>query len=817
MKHTLLLLCFVFGLELEGQNRPPAENTRRTCTIAAIQRESPKIDGSLDDEAWKEAEVHSGFILLEPNPGGTPTRETEIRIMYDNEAIYLGAKLYDDPANILKELAPRDVYNNTDFIGVIFDPYGLGTSGFGFYVTPRNLQLDAQYISLEEDTKWDAIWASETLITGEGWQAEMRIPFSMLRFPNKDIQTWKVNFVRQMKKTREKGVYNPVNPEIPGMLNQMAQMTGLKSIDPPLRLSFFPYFATYYAPENKDAWNFSGGMDLKYGINDAYTLDVTLIPDFGQVSFDNTVYNLSPFEVALVERRPFFLEGLDLFSRANLFYSRRIGDDNNYFNQNELPAGKEILSTPSKNKLINAIKVSGRGRRGTAVGIFNAVERQTFATIKDTLSQVEEQLLVNPLSNYNIFVLDQALPNNSYVSLINTNVVRAGDFKDANVTGVDFDLRNKSQKFYFTGDGAVSFISNGSNQRNGYRYSLEGGKNGGKFVYFVNYNEIGRWFDPTDLGYQSIYNTRSAKLSFGYNTYNPFWILNRSQTWLNFLYERMILPDRFYNFIIETGTFLMEKEFNAVELYAHFEPIETYDHFEPRDADFDRFYAYPTNLKGRVLVSSDYRKMFALDGFYALRKWSEPGRLQHQINLKPRLRFNDYVSIFGSFDYNHTYRDVGFAFHARPGDEEFGWTSKDIIFAVRDVQTIEVGLEPSVYFNDKLNFALRWRNYWSQVSFHQFNLLGLDGHLVPNDFTKEAINFNTNTSAHYINFEARLTWRYRPGSDVILAWNAGDVIDSDKNDKYWNTYRRFNNHIKNNIVSIRVNWFLDWNNIFSQQ
>ena len=220
----------------------------------AVHTMPPEIDGDLSDDVWKAAREYSGFTLFEPNPGAACSRNTYFRLLYDDNAIYIYARMEDDPANILKELAPRDQYNNTDYIEFFFDPYASGTVAFSFAVTPRNLQRDTKYIgSQEEDESWDAIWDSAVQSTEDGWQAEFRIPFSQLRFPEEDVQQWRFNVVRQMKKVREKSSWQILNPAISGLINQNGYLSGISHLKSPLRLSLFPYLSDimHRKPEQK--------------------------------------------------------------------------------------------------------------------------------------------------------------------------------------------------------------------------------------------------------------------------------------------------------------------------------------------------------------------------------------------------------------------------------------------------------------------------------------------------------------------------------------------------------------------------------------
>ncbi|WP_400194308.1 DUF5916 domain-containing protein [Hymenobacter sp. B81] len=237
-------------------------------------------------------------------------------------------------------------------------------------------------------------------------------------------------------------------------MNQWGLLTGIRNIKAPLRLSLAPYISGYvnHYPYNEQGkrnatTSFNGGADVKYGINESFTLDATLVPDFGQVISDNQVLNLSPFEVQFNENRQFFTEGTELFNKGNLFYSHWVGAMLLGFGRVESQLrkgttesdgrrpGEFIARNPDMTRLLNATKISGRTSKGLGLGLFNALSNNVYAMVQDSATGTQRQVLTQPFSNYNIFVLDQSLKNNSFVSLINTNITRAGATYDANVTG----------------------------------------------------------------------------------------------------------------------------------------------------------------------------------------------------------------------------------------------------------------------------------------------------------------------------------------------------------------------------------------------
>ncbi len=303
---------------------------KRNLEISKIT-ESPKIDGILDDIAWKDASVANNFIQFIPYSGKEPSLQTEVKIAYDNKAIYIGATLYDsNPDSILKELSVRDAYEetNADLFVVMLSPYNDGVNAVSFLVSAAGVQSDIKLTGNNRDLNWDAVWESEVKITEFGWVAEIKIPYSALRFPKSNNQTWGIHFFRNIRRYREWDTWNFVDINIQGFVNQMGEVSGIKDVEPPLRLSVTPYVSTYIqnnADNNKWGSDFNAGMDLKWGINQSFTLDMILIPDFGQVQSDDEVLNLSPYEIMYDEKRPFFTEGTELFNKGAIFYSRRIG------------------------------------------------------------------------------------------------------------------------------------------------------------------------------------------------------------------------------------------------------------------------------------------------------------------------------------------------------------------------------------------------------------------------------------------------------------------------------------------------------------
>ncbi|MEI9942880.1 MAG: DUF5916 domain-containing protein [Chitinophagaceae bacterium] len=464
-------------------------------TLQAVKTPKPPvIDGNLDDAVWNETTaIATDFIQNFPTYGLRSSQRTVVKIAYDNSAIYIGAYLYDDPALIRKQITARDdeQQKDLDYFSVFFDTYHDHQNGFQFLVTSSNVQSDARLAPNQTldpgvygDKNWDAVWDSKVGMMADGWVVEMKIPYLALRFAKDKMQDWGIQFLRSVRRNNEITFWTPVDPKENGFVNQFGELKDLTDIRPPLRLSFSPYVSTGLrsTPERGELKNRvlgSGGMDVKYGINESFTLDATLIPDFGQVISDNVVNNLTPYEVKFDDYRPFFSEGTEIFNKAGLFYSRRIGAAPSGYDDVEAMADAdpniEIIKNPAKAQLYNAIKFSGRTPKKLGIGILNAISAPMYATIEDRTSHQRTKIQTDPLANYNIIVLDQAFKGRSYLTFTNTNVIRNGDARDANVTGLDFSIYGKDNVYNLRGYTHYSKVFT-TNSYGGYNTSLRFGK-----------------------------------------------------------------------------------------------------------------------------------------------------------------------------------------------------------------------------------------------------------------------------------------------------------------------------------------------------
>ncbi len=817
---TTVFTAFVIFL---SQAQPPEITTKHTSASRISQ--GIKIDGKLDEAAWVTASPAGDFVQNTPNPGQPASNHSEVWVLYDNTAMYIGARLLDArPDSILREMTERDNIGNADWFAVIIDAYRDGNNGVGFGVTASGIQYDTKFSASAEgggfggvlnsgEESWDAVWDSEVEFTDEGWVVELKIPYSAIRFPNAEIQVWNVNFVREVRRKREISYWNEVDPNITGYLNQSGTIGGIANIESPVRLSATPYFSVYaenlYDKNNnpKSTWgrSINGGMDIKYGINDAFTLDATLIPDFGQVRSDNRVLNLSPFEVQFDENRQFFTEGTELFNKGGLFYSRRVGGRPLHFSDiyGQLADHEEVVDNPGESQLINAAKVSGRTNSGLGIGVFNAISAETKATIENIESGDKREVTTSPLTNYNIMVLDQNLRNNSYVSLINTNVLRRGDDYEANVTGTRFSFRNKAQSYAFNGRAVVSQKYYPGEADLGHSFFGEMRKTSGKIQWALSYNQESYDYDPNDLGFNFNPNEKSIFGNWGYHKKEPFGKFIEAHVSLVAFYSRLHRPDVFNDLGFGTESWIMTRNRVAFGLFTWMEPVEAFDYFEPRTDDFSRYYRSPTNFNFGNSVSTDYRKKLALDGHWNFRKFNEDGRYRLNFNLSPRYRATDRLSFFlnvGSYNFKN---DVGYVTTLADGG---------IIFGRRDNITVENVFNTTYIFSNKMSLSFRLRHYWSKAEYNNLHLLQADGTLGDTAYDEFSDNsFNAFT------VDAVYRWRFAPGSDIFIVWKNNTEDFSFANDKiqysYQNGVKRLTDFPQSNSLSLRVIYFLDYLNL----
>ncbi len=757
------------------------------------------IDGKIDEEIWKTAPIATDFIMFEPDNGKpiSNSKRTEVKLLYDNKAIYIAALLYDDePSKIARELTKRDVFGIADNFSVSINGFNDGQQDFSFFVSAAGVQMDCLATKAGEDYTWDAIWESKVKLTDFGWVVEMRIPYAALRFSSSNKQTWGLNFMREIKRDAQKYTWNHVDTKIGAVIAQEGILEGIENVKTSTRLFFIPYTSAYYQKNDSGSdKTFKAGLDIKYGFNDSFTLDAILVPDFGQTKFDNAVLNLTPFEQLLSENRPFFTEGTDLFSKGNLFYSRRIGGQPNYYPATG--ANEEITNYPSSVKLLNAIKISGRTKSGLGVGFLNAVTDKTYATILDTVSGKTRKELIQPLTNYNVLVLDQRFRQNSSVTFVNTNTIRNGNFRDANASALLFDLNTKANAYNLYGDYKYSDVHDITNYT-GYKTSLNFAKTSGRYRYLFSGKYLSENYDINDLGILYVNNYHAAYAESSYRIVNPTKVFNTFKALQDINYEIQNTTGKTQEAWYQIDAKATTLKNNYMEGLFQISPINRFDFYEPRV--YGRYVYIPKNVLGYFQFSSNQNKAFTYYLETSATKFNENQRVVYFINSGAKYRFNDKFSLDYSAQYTRKVNDRG-------------WVDSDntnIIFAERNREILQHDFIGKYSLTNKMTLNLTVYYYWSYSENHKFFNLQNDGYLTPNSnyILNKDRNFNS------WNFDLSYSWWFAPGSQLTVLYR-NYALES-TNIVQRNISTNFSNVLNNNpntIFSVSLRYFIDYNSL----
>ncbi|OQX99110.1 MAG: hypothetical protein B6I20_10285 [Bacteroidetes bacterium 4572_117] len=475
------ILLISFGSTLFAQNK--------IYTTKKINPHPPQIDGIIDDGAWAKVKWENNFTQYQPNEGEAPSQKTSFKILYDDDNIYVAIKAFDtEPDKIERRMTRRDGWEG-DKIGIHLDTYFDKRTAFVFVVNAAGVKNDGIMIGDGDDfdDSWDPIWDAKTSIDSEGWNAEMKIPLSQLRFGNKKSQVWGMQVIRDFFRDSEFSIWKFIPQENPGWVSEYGELHGIENIKPKKQIEIAPYLMTSYSNYEKEEGNpfatgsdytLNAGLDGKIGITNDLILDFTINPDFGQVEADPSEVNLSAFESYFEEKRPFFIEGKNItnfaitpggspWSQDNLFYSRRVG--RRPHNNPDLSDG-EYADVPENTKILGAVKLTGKTQDGWSIGIIESITSREYAEI-DFDGGERKKELVEPLSNYFIGRVQKDInKGNTIIGAMFTTSHRKleeGKFdyltNNAITGGIDFKQYFKDKKYFIDAKFIASKI-NGSKE-----------------------------------------------------------------------------------------------------------------------------------------------------------------------------------------------------------------------------------------------------------------------------------------------------------------------------------------------------------------
>ena len=529
--------------------------------VQAVRITEPiTIDGVLDEKVWHE-KGYSDFIQSDPTDGAAPTEKTEVWIAYDEKNLYVAARLSDsEPDKIIRRIGRRDDMVDSDWFIFAVDPYYDRRTGYQFGVNPAGSIVDwTLYNDAWDDSTWDGVWETRTAIDNQGWTVEIRIPYNQLRFAKKDIYVWGVNFRRIIRRNNERMGFVWIPKEVSAYVSRFAKLEGIQDIRPGRHIEFLPYTVgqARFSPEvagnpfeTGEEYAGNAGFDLKLGLKSNLTLDATINPDFGQVEVDPAVINLSAFETFYEEKRPFFIEGANIFnefgrggatsdaninwSQPSFFYTRRIGRTPGGFVTQD-----GYVNFPSRSTILGALKLSGKIGKGWNIGVLSSLTAREYAEIDHFGDRFRQE--VEPFSFFGILrSLKEFNQGNQGIGIIGTSVIR--DLKDgildsimnrkAFSLGLDgWSFLDKDKAWVLTGWlGATHVQGNRDNilrlQRSSLHYfqrpdanhleldqhatSLSGwgfriavNKQKGQFLLNAAIGALSPGFDPNDIGFQS--------------------------------------------------------------------------------------------------------------------------------------------------------------------------------------------------------------------------------------------------------------------------------------------------------------------------
>ncbi|PYQ48453.1 MAG: hypothetical protein DMF59_15970 [Acidobacteria bacterium] len=804
MRRALLLLLIAPAAHAANWPEHPVLHAVRVSV-------PPVIDGDLNDPAWQQAPEFTDFTQHDPDDTKPATMRTSIRIVYDDAAVYFGAKM-TDPQRPSSLLYRRDTLGNFDFLSINLDPQLDRLSGNAFTVTPAGEQGDTVlYNDIGEDPSWDGVWESATKITPDGWQAEVRIPFSQLRFPDKPVQLWGINITRRTVRINEwDRIVNTPKGQT-GFVSHFADLAGIEGIRRGRPLEVVPYTVgrtDLRSGLGKDpllgAREMRGdaGVDLKYGVTSSLTLTGALNPDFGQVEVDPAVVNLTQFETFYPEKRPFFIEGLNIFKFADspapshfyfwnnptMFYTRRIG------RAPQVGIDADFVDMPSQTRILGAAKITGKLPGGWTVGGIEALtdaERARFVS-GGTFGRQQ----VEPMTNYFVSRVTKEIGKDSRVGFMLTDVARrlpeelSADLRRSALTGgVDgytrlgdrtwilegsaygTDVRGseaaiaatqQSPARYFQRPDATSFHFDAT------RTSLSGwggtamlSKSEGLWRPNVGVEAYSPGFETNDIGFLQRTDIISPHAVMQYVNQNVTKHFREQDVWMGAWQNR-----NFDGVTFERGFFA--EWFTTTSNYWNTDIalIVTPGAFDDRLTRGGPIVRTPFSWNSDATVASDSRKNFSvrLNGHDEGSRDGSYFRLI-VLNLFTRPRPNLQFTVSPVIRRGHTAAQYVTAIDDPSATATFG---KRYVFAHLDQHSFEFQTRADWTVTAKLSFQLFLQPFIASGDYHDFRSLVAAR---TRDYTPTVETTNPDFNLRSLRGSAVVRWEFRPGSALYVAWN----------------------------------------------
>jgi hypothetical protein len=855
----LLITAQLFAQENKiGKNIPTEIKSYRTQRLTTTP---PVIDGKLDDACWQNNNWGGGFIQWIPSEGGKPSQPTFLNILYDDKNIYVAIRAYDsEPEKISIRAGRRDALLG-DIVGINFDSYHDHRTGFEFNVSAAGQKTDQIVTNpWDADNSWDAVWTAKVGFEDSAWVVEYEIPLNQLRYSNETDQTWGMHVWRWIDRLQEESDWEPQTSTGPGMLYLFGHLEGISGLPKSRRIELMPYVLGKVSTFKKDAANpyekdgyspfGSIGLDAKIGLSSNFTADVTINPDFGQVESDPSEMNLSIYETLYEEKRPFFLEGKNIFNYEfdgmKLFYSRRIGQSPSF--EPEL-SDAEHMKYPDNTSILSAVKISGKTANGFSMGILQSITNKEMALISDGTNERKE--VVEPLTSYTVARLQKDFNNgNTVLGGIITSVNRLGSEprfnflnKNALTSGIDFLHQWRDKEFYLKASLTGSYIDGDSEaisilQTSSARYyqrpdadhlnydktrtniSGHGGRvqigKGSKG--FWRYSTAMSWQSPglelNDLGFMYVSDQVKNTNDLIYFTTQPGKIFRS----VNVEFMQINYWDFAFKYLYSQFTTAYYSQFNNKwSLNAHV-------CYFPKSLDIRMLRGgeamkIPAKTHGNVSIGSDNSKKayFSISAFYetGYKKFINNYSLNSSVTYQPVSALKLALSLsYSANQYELQYVDSMMRglnasyFLGRIDQQTLGATFR-IDYNINPELSIQYYGSPFVSIGSYSNFKLI-DNPKAEKYEDRFQML--EPVLTPeNEYvTSDGFNFK-NRDFSFTQFRSNLVfrWEYLPGSKLYFVWSNERTMDLKVlNPKMSNAISGFGKAASNNIFLVKLSyWF----------
>ena len=611
----LLISLFHFRSFTQGLNYTLSKDSavnrltsyKRVYTTIRTEHK-PKIDGLLNDYCWvNEGYWEGDFIQQMPRQAHPPTQKTEIKILFDNDNIYMAIKCHDTvPNGIMKILGRRDDITLSDVSGIALDTYHDKRTAFEFNVTAAGQKIDLMHLGdYLWDFNWNAVWQGKSHVEDSIWTIEMLVPFSQIRFSKEKEQVWGMHVWRFISRNKEEDQWKLIPSEAPAMVYLFGELQGIKDIPQKRHFELLPYTTAGYRTNQGQKTRLGFGLDGKAALSSNFTLDYTVLPDFGQVEADPSQLNLSSYEVFFEEKRPFFLEGNAILEygigKDMLFYSRRIGHAPTLY---PVLSGNQAVDMPSATNILNSIKITGKNKHGFSMGVVNSMTQREFADIRE--GNNKQKFNAEPFSNYFVARAKQDLnKGNTAIGGMFTSVSRVLKTEDLKnylpsqsfSGGIDILHSWKNRKYYVD---LKSFASNlsgskqsisriqqlpihlfqrvdaphlglddGVTQMSGWGGDLQGGKGSGKIRATASVSWRSPGLDLNDVGYLREADVISQKATLKYMVTKPAGIVQNYTLMMEQRHDWSFGAENTYDGLEGNGKFTFTNLWELVTSLSH--------------------------------------------------------------------------------------------------------------------------------------------------------------------------------------------------------------------------------------------------------